>query len=74
MILAGVAVAGLAIVSAIAVLSVALSGVGAAFVAIGGAALPVIGWLAAIGVAAYALYEAFSNNFLGIRDLTIAAW
>jgi len=74
MILLGVAVAGVAIVSAIAVLSVALSGVGAAFVAIGSAALPVIGWLAAIGVAAYALYEAFSNNFLGIRDLTIAAW
>lgn len=74
MILVAVSVLAVAAVSAFAILSVSLAGVGAAFVAIGTAALPFIGWAAAIGVAAYALYEAFQNNFLGIRDLTIAAW
>jgi len=74
MILLGVAVAGVAIVSAIAVLSVALSGVGAAFVAIWSAALPFIGIAAAIGVAVYALYEAYQHNFLWIKTVVDIVW
>lgn len=63
------AIGALVAVSAFAVLSVSLAGVGAAFIAIWTAALPFIGWAAAIGLAAYALYEAFNNNFLWIKTL-----
>jgi hypothetical protein len=38
------------------------------------AALPVIAIMAAIGVAAYLLYQAWTNNFGGIQEKTAAAW
>lgn len=38
------------------------------------AAAPVIAIMAAIGVAAYLLYQAWTNNFGGIRDIVTSIW
>lgn len=69
-IIGGVAIAGIALAGVAAALSVALGGVASAFVAIAVAAAPWIAIAAAIGVALYALYEAWNSNFLGIQDIT----
>lgn len=66
---AGIVSAVGAITSFIGALGVAAPALGVMLAAIG----PVIAIVGALGAAAYALYQAWQHNFLGIRDITAQA-
>jgi len=66
---AGIVSAVSAVASFVGALGVAAPALGVVLAAIG----PVIAIVGALGVAAYALYQAWQHNFLGIRDITAQA-
>lgn len=66
---AGIVSAVSAVASFVSALGVAAPALGVVLAAIG----PVIAIVGALGVAAYALYQAWQHNFLGIRDITAQA-
>lgn len=64
--IAGIVSAVSAVVSFVGAVGGAIPILGGVLAAIG----PVVAIVGALGVAAYALYQAWQNNFLGIRDIT----